>query len=183
MKKVISKIIKATQILLLITMVLFLQKVNLSDSNNKISNSNINKTLDLTAMSVKLNQIQLADKYYPLDTFTGDLTGYGANCALCSGFLGCTGMDVRDGTTEYNDADYGTVHIVASSKNLKCGSIIQFDAPHLSDKKITAIVLDRGVLGNDIDYLSPSEEYANEHVGRRKITYDVLRFGWKRQEA
>jgi hypothetical protein len=177
MKKVISRIIKTTQILLLITMVLFLQKVNLSDSNNKISNSNINKTLDLTAMSVKLNQIQLADKYYPLDTFTGDLTGYGANCPLCSGKLGCTGQDVRDGTTMYNDPTYGTVNIVASSKNLKCGSIITWDN---YGTKMTAIVLDRGVLGTDIDLLSPSEDYARQNVGRHKITYDVLRFGWTR---
>ena len=34
---------------------------------------NVNKTLDLTAMAFKLNEINMQDKYYPLDTLTGDL--------------------------------------------------------------------------------------------------------------
>ena len=50
----------------------------------------------------------------------------------------------------------------------------------MNGEKQTAIVLDRGVLGTDIDLLSPSEEYASKYIGRRKITYDVLRVGWTR---
>lgn len=173
--------IKTSKIFLLFIAILALQKVNSFSENNKITNENLNKTIDLTAMAVKLNEIQMADKYHPLDTFTGDLTGYGANCKLCSGYLGCTGKWVGDGTTSYNDNAYGEVRIVASSKNLPCGSIITFDASYISDKKITAIVLDRGVLGNDIDLLVPSESYALKHVGRHKLTYDVLRFGWERK--
>lgn len=181
MKKVFTIMIKTSKLLLLFVAVFALQKVNTFSENNKITNENLNKTLDLTAMALKLNEIQMADKYYPLDTFTGDLTGYGANCELCSGYLGCTGKWVGDGTTSYTDADYGEVRIVASSKNLPCGSIITFDASYISDKKITAIVLDRGVLGNDIDLLVSSESYALKHVGRHKLTYDVLRFGWERK--
>ena len=178
MKKVISKIIKTTQILLLITMVLFLQKVNLSDSNNKISNSNINKTLDLTAMATKFDEIQYNDKYAPLDTFTGDLTGYSADCPLCSGRLGCTGQNVLDGTTTYTDGTYGTVRIVASSNNLACGSVIKWNSPRTGE--VVAIVLDRGVLGNDIDLLVANASEATQKIGRSRITYDVLRNGWNR---
>ena len=108
------------------------------------------------------------------------MTGYGANCPLCSGKLGCTGQDVTDGTTIYNDADYGEVRIVASSKNLKCGSIVTFDAGYVSDKKVVAIVLDRGVLGTDLDLLVENEDYALKNIGRHKINYDVLRNGWER---
>ncbi len=183
MKKVTTQLFKTTKILLLFGVLFTLQKVNVMNGLGKVSNENLNKTIDLTAMAVKLNEIQMADKYYPLDTFTGDLTGYGANCALCSGKLGCTGQDVRDGTTIYNDTDYGDVRIVASSKNLPCGSVITFDAKYISDEPITAIVLDRGVLGNDIDLLVPSESYALKNVGRHKLTYDVLRFGWERKES
>lgn len=180
MNKITTKIINTTKILLLIAAVVCLQKVNIVSANDKLSNENLNKTIDLTAMAVKLNEIQMADKYFPLDTFTGDLTGYGAHCKLCSGYLGCTGQYVGDGTTTYDDEMYGNVRIVASSKNLPCGSVIKFDAGYISDEPVFAIVLDRGVLGNDIDLLVPSEEYAIKHVGRHKITYDVLRFGWKR---
>ena len=177
MKKVINKLIKASKILLLLAMIFSMTQVNTYSTNGKISNYSMNKTLDLTAMATKYDEIHYTDMWYPLDRFTGDLTGYGANCPLCSGKLGCTGQDVRDGTTMYNDPTYGTVNIVASSKNLKCGSIITWDN---YGTKMTAIVLDRGVLGTDIDLLSPSEDYARQNVGRHKITYDVLRFGWTR---
>lgn len=180
MNKGITKVIKTTKILLVILSVFAMSKVNVMNSNDKITNENINKTLDLTAMSVKLNEIQLADKYYPLDTFTGDLTGYAADCPLCTGYLGCTGKWVGDRTTSYQDVDYGNVRIVASSKNLACGSIVTFDAPYGSGEKVTAIVLDRGVLGNDLDLLVESEDYARQNIGRHKVSYDVLRFGWSR---
>lgn len=183
MNKVTTKLIKTSKILLLLCCVFTLQKVNIMNENDKLSNENLNKTMDLSAMAIKLNEIQFADKYYPLDTFTGDLTGYGANCALCSGYLGCTGKYVGDGTTTYDDKDYGNVRIVASSKNLPCGSIITFDPDYISKDKVIAIVLDRGVLGNDIDLLVESESYASKNVGRHKLTYDVLRFGWERKEA
>ena len=131
-------------------------------------------------MAYKLNEIQLKDKYYPLDTFTGDLTGYGANCPLCSGKLGCTGQDVTDGTTIYNDADYGEVRIVASSSNLRCGSIVQFNLDTVSNTPITAIVLDRGVTGTNLDLLMESEDAAIRYVGGRLISYSVLRNGYNR---
>ena len=85
-----------------------------------------------------------------------------------------------DWKNTYNDAEYGEVYIVASSKNLPCGSIISFYSNRISDGRNLAIVLDRGVLGNDIDLLTPSEEYAYNYVGRSSITYDVLRFGWEK---
>ena len=175
-----NKFLKATKIILIVCSVFVIQRVNLINLNDKITNENLNKTIDLTAMTYKLNEIQLKDKYYPLDTFTGDLTGYGANCPLCSGKLGCTGQDVSDGTTIYNDVDYGEVRIVASSKNLKCGSIVTFDAGYVSDKKVVAIVLDRGVLGTDLDLLVENEDFALKNIGRHKISYDVLRNGWER---
>lgn len=180
MKKILHKYSKTTRILLLFVMVLTLQKGNVVSQNEKISNENFNKTLDLTAMVLKLNEINMADKYYPLDTFTGDLTGYSADCPLCSGYLACTGAYVANGTTSYSDSEYGDVVILASSKNLPCGSIVTFDASYVSDKKVTGIVLDRGVLGNDLDLLVSSGDYAVKNIGRHKLTYDVLRFGWKR---
>ena len=176
-KKRLHKVIKATKIILILAIILCAQQVGMKSENGKISNINVNKTLDLSAMAYKLNEINMQDIYYPLDTLTGDLTGYSADCPLCGGTLGCTGQNVLDGTTTYNDKMYGTVDIVASSKSLACGSVISFT---LNGQKRTAIVLDRGVLGTDIDLLVPSEEYARKNVGRRKFTYDVLRVGWTR---
>ena len=47
---------------------------------------------------------------------------------------------------------------------------------------IYAIVLDRGVSGTSLDLLVESESYAYKYVGRRDVSYDVLRYGWKRSE-
>ena len=104
MKKVFSRFVKASKILLLLALIFSMTKVNTFTTNGKISNDSMNKTLDLTAMATKYEEIHYTDMWYPLDRFTGDLTGYAADCPLCSGKLGCTGQDVRDRTTMYNDA-------------------------------------------------------------------------------
>ena len=87
--------------------------------------------------------------------------------------------NIRDGKDYYVDDTYKKVKIVASSKNLPCGSIVRFESSRISPDPVIAIVLDRGVRGNALDLLSPSEEYARTNVGRSTITYDVLRLGWE----
>lgn len=180
-RKIFKRIYKYSKIISIIIVVSMLSKVNIIKENDYISNENLNKTLDLTAMAIKIEEIQLNDKYYVLDTFVGDMTAYLADCPLCNGHLGCNGQNVLDGTTTYNDKDYGVVNIVASSSNLPCGSIIQYNDV-LSGKKETAIVLDRGVLGNALDLLVNNKDSAYQ-IGRRQIKYDVLRFGYERENS
>lgn len=181
MRNVFTKIFRTTKFLLIILCIGLLTRVNYISSSSVIKNESINKTLDLTAMSLKLNEIQYDDKYFALDNFTGDLTGYAADCPACSGYLYCTNKYVVGGPTTYDDETYGTVNIVASSSNLPCGSIVQFDSPFVNGKKMTAIVLDRGVRGTSLDLLVESEFSAKQNIGRRRNTsYDVLRFGWTR---
>ena len=142
-----------------------------------VLNDNFNKVLDLTAMAIKIEEIRLKDMYYPLDTYVGYITGYVADCPLCGGTLGCTGQNVLEGRiTTYDDNDYGNVRIMASSSSLPCGSIVSYT---LNNEKITAIVLDRGVLGTNLDLLvdEVNKAYA---IGKQYISYDVLRFGWSR---
>ena len=145
---------------------------------NKTYVDNTNKNVNLSTMALKVEEFKINDIYSVKDTFTGDLTAYGYDCPLCGGTLGCKpSYKINDGTTTYPDEIYGTVRIVASSKNLACGSIIKFDSKRVSDEPVLAIVLDRGVLGNDIDLLVGEEANAYS-VGRSIITYDVLREGW-----
>lgn len=157
-----------------------LNSVNTLKKEAKIINENINKNIDLVAKAQKEYEFIANDLYEPIDYYNGYLTGYAANCPLCGGTLGCTGQNVLDGTTKVYDEDYGMVNIVASSSNLPCGSIVSFNLDSVSDKPIKAIVLDRGVLGTNLDLLVESEEYARMYVGGRKITYNVLRKGYER---
>ena len=174
--KFFTNIIKVIVIFLTI---LSINRISFEMNNGTVYNDNYNKTIDLTAMSVKLEEIRMKDLFYPLDTYVGDMTAYVADCPLCTGYLGCNNQNVLDGTTIYNDDQYGAVRIVASSKNLKCGSIISFDYDGV---ETLGIVLDRGVLGTDIDLLVNDLDYAYK-FGRRNISYDILRFGWSRSNS
>lgn len=174
-----KKVYKICQILVILVAIFGVSKINVAKDNGTIFNDNSNKTLDLTAMAIKIEEIRMMDKYYPLDTYVGNLTGYVADCPLCGGTLGCTGQNVLDGTTHYNDADYGSVRIMASSSSLACGSIVSYT---YNDEKVTAIVLDRGVTGTNLDLLVSNTDEAY-NIGKKSITYDVLRFGWSRSNS
>ena len=145
-----------------------------------VENDNINKSINLSMMAMKIEDAKNEEKYTVIDTLTGDLTGYAFDCPLCNGTLGCLPTYyIKDGKTTYFDYQYGIVRIVASSKNTPCGSIIRFNSKRVSDQPVIAIVLDRGVRGNAIDLLTPSEKYAADYIGRSQITYDILRKGWE----
>ena len=170
---------KCIKIIIIIVAIFFTTKVNVLKDNKIIYNDNSNKVLDLTAMSVKLEEIRMNDLYYPKDTYVGYLTAYVADCPLCGGTLGCTGQNVLDRTTTYSDSQYGTVRILASSLSMPCGSIIKYN---YNDQDITGIVLDRGVTGTSLDLLVASEDEAYS-IGRKYISYDVLRYGWSRSNS
>ena len=160
-------------------MLLVITKTTPREFTTLVENDNINKTIDLTTMAIKVVEDSTINKYTVKDSFTGDLTGYAYNCPLCNGKLSCTpDYNIKDGTIHYNDIDYGEVAIVAASKNLDCGTIIRFNSKRVSNEPTYAIVLDRGVMGSAIDLLVPSEKYAYDYIGRSTITYDVLRNGW-----
>ncbi len=180
MKKVhmLYKVICST---ILVGIILSFQNSSIT-STTATTNTNLNKNVDLNAMAKVIKNFQENDLSTVLDTYNGTLTGYVADCPLCSGRLGCTGQNVLDGTTSYYDSQYGEVRIVASSANLPCGSIVRFKNDTLSlNGEITAIVLDRGVTGTTLDLLVDTVDTAIKKVGSKKINYDVLRFGWTRE--
>lgn len=170
---------KIVQIMVLVLLVIIVDSSN-TKMESKVINDHYNRSIDLSTMTLKLKEDIANDLYSSKDTYTGDLTGYTANCPLCSGKLACLpNYNVISGVETYQDISYGNVRIVASSNNLSCGSIIRFNKQSISSEPIVAIVLDRGVLGNDIDLLTANLDYAYSSIGRSTITYDVLRNGWQ----
>ena len=145
-------------------------------------NTNVEKSLDKSVILESQKELYLSGLYNPLYTFTGELTGYAGDCPLCSGYLACPPRtNVLEKGIYYEDSTYGTVRIVASSRNYPCGTILKFNVSKLSSEPIIAIVLDRGVGGNNIDLLTESQSYAAKKVGRvRNLEFEVLREGWKR---
>lgn len=178
MKKTIFKFIKS----LMLVFIIVVCSSNNGIFESKVKNNNLNKSVNVSTMALKISEFNYDALYGAKDTYTGDLTGYAYNCPACTGHLACmSNYNIKDGTITFPDDEYGIVNIVASSSNLPCGTIIRFTSERISSTPVYAIVLDRGVLGNAIDLLSISEEHALQYVGRSSITYDVLRFGWTRE--
>ena len=177
-KKIIKILSYSVKIMMFIT-VLFVIESSSTKVQGKVENENLNKNVDLTTMALKVSEMAENDLYTAIDTLTGSLTGYSHDCPLGGGTLACApSYNVRDRRDYYPDKEYGVVKIVASSKNLPCGTIIRFNQPRISQDPIFAIVLDRGVPGNNLDLLVETEEYASRYIGRSTVTYDVLRRGW-----
>ena len=60
-------------------------------------------------------------------------------------------------------------------------ALVNIKVNKLSKEPIYAIILDRGVGGNDIDLLTENEDFARKKVGRvRNQTFEVIREGWKK---
>lgn len=182
---IIKKLLKV----LLVLIVVFYINSNVNVSQNElIEDLALDKLVDLSAIAMKDKEEKPVVVVQPqfkvnnstsLSVLTGSLTGYSADCPLCSGRLACSSYNVyQNGVVTYPDNVYGNVRIVASSKNLPCGSIVKFNLRKLSSLPIYAIVLDRGVGGNNLDLLVESESLAYTQVGRSSITYEVMRRGW-----
>lgn len=116
-------------------------------------------------------------KYFPT-SFVGKLTHYGPDCALCGGYLGCNGQDARNGNIYYNDEEYGTLRIVASSSKIPCGSIVRINIDEYDLNGMYAIVLDRGVGASHIDLLKTSEKAWSPVRTINNVVFDIVRYGY-----
>ena len=171
------------EIIVIIPMFFIMSKSTVVESSmSSTTNDNMNNFVDKETIQTSQNELYSEGLFNPIYTFNGELTGYACDCALCTGYLACPPRtNVLKEGIYFNDDTYGTVRIVASSRNYPCGTILKFNVKKLSDEPILAIVLDRGVGGNVIDLLTESEPYAIKHVGRvRNLEFEVLREGWKR---
>lgn len=182
-KYVISRIIMCIEFIIILTTIFLINKESILLTTTTVAvNTNLNKTIDKSVIEKSQYDLYKDGFYSSMYSFTGELTGYVGNCPLCTGYLACPPRTnvIKEGIL-YNDKDYGTVRIVASSRNYPCGTILKFNVDKLSDEPIIAIVLDRGVGGNVIDLLSEDTNYAIKKVGRvRNLEFNVLREGWNK---
>ena len=178
---------KLVKIIMLTSLVVLLLTANVSNKLDFTNKYDFVEIVDMSASATKNEEEKPVEQKPSTGTvlgsykIKGDLTGYSADCPACNGTLACkTSYKVyKNGVVTYPDKEYGNVRIVAThQKNLKCGSIIKFNLSTISKEPIYAIVLDRGVLGTDVDLLVENSSVAYNKVGRRKITYEVVRIGY-----
>ena len=179
---------KVVRVLLLAFLVVLLLQSNVSNNQEMTTKKfDFVEILGMSANAIKNKEEKPVEKPQNIGSvlgsykIKGDLTGYSADCPACYGTLACkpSYKVYKNGVVTYPDKEYGNVRIVAThQKNLKCGSIIKFNLNTISSEPIYAIVLDRGVLGTDVDLLVENSSVAYNKVGRRKITYEVVRTGY-----
>lgn len=128
-----------------------------------------------------------------LEVMTGKLTGYGPDCAGCSGRgnLACktakgTKHNLYNDGIYYDDSTFGQVRIVAAAiQKFPCGTIIEI--VKAGQQPITAVVLDRGGSMNsafskgtiwiDLAYGSTADAKVGG-VSGLNYQINVKRWGW-----
>lgn len=145
-------------------------------------NENYDKTINYSIIEADQYETYVDLLYDPIEAFTGEITGYGADCEGCSGILACRPRtNVFEKGIYFDDKEYGTIRVVAAPREYPCGTIMRFNIPKLGSEPIIAIVMDRGgvINGSILDLLTESESYSAKYVGRVKnIEIEVLRKGW-----
>ena len=137
MKKFYKVILNRTFFVLFFLLLL----VVVASGNHKTNNfvNNINGVRSIEAIHIvskydnRNNQLKVipvsnmseALQYGPTNpiSFVGEMTAYQANCAGCSGKVGCPPrQDVRNNNIYFEDVTYGTVRILAADMAIPCGS-------------------------------------------------------------
>ena len=179
--KVISRLF---QILIITCLCYFMHSSSfVYHTNMNANNVNVSKKLDYITLESEQYASYQESLFTPISSFNAELTGYGADCEGCSGILACAPItNVFENGIYFEDASYGTVRVVAASREFPCGTIMMFKSKKLDDEPIIAIVMDRGgvIVDNRLDLLTESEAYSEKYVGRiYDLKVDVLRRGWK----
>ena len=122
-------------------------------------------------------EVKKTKKINEINKYRGYITAYGPDCKGCSGIT-ASGYNVRK-TIYYHDKEYGKIRIVAADKKIPFGTIVRIN---YADKKIIAIVLDRGsAIGFNknalFDLLYKNERESNK-FGKKKATIEILRKGY-----
>lgn len=124
-------------------------------------------------------------------TYTGKMTGYGADCEGCSGNLSCRTKNgnswnlIKDGI-KYNDEEFGETRILAAAlSKFPCGTIIEVKNPNLGT--FNAIVLDtggamrkayqNGTILMDLAFTSETSDGIHNSTSS-SVEYNVKRWGW-----
>jgi len=141
--------------------------------------SKYNKNIVKTKTVNTFNEVLKYASSMPVK-FNGSITGYGPDCKGCGGRTGCPPrQNVKNGNIYFKDQEYGKVNIVATDSRIPCGSIIKITNSSLG-KEVIAIALDRGgvIKGTLMDFLVETEAKAAKVIGRQKVTFEIIRWGW-----
>lgn len=194
MKKLTSILMFRMLIVVFVFLLLFIVANGNKRYTNVVNNVNGTKSLEAVHIVTKYTLTEEAKPIYASNmsevsmfgakgpvVFYGEMTGYGPDCLGCGGTVSCPPRPNVKNSVMFDDAIYGSVHILAADNAIPCGSIIRITNVSFSDDPVYGIVLDRGgaIKGNIVDFLVEKESYASTYVGRQKnVSFEIIRWGW-----
>lgn len=161
--------------------------------NSVKSQTVITENIEKSNVTKNTEQIVDVNKANSIEEFTGKLTGYGPDCAGCSGYggLACKtrekeSFSLKNDGIYYTDTEYGKVRILAAATSkFKCGTIITITKS--GQTPVTAVVLDtgssmrkawaNGEVWMDLAYESEASA-GNDNLLGKNIKFSVQRYGW-----
>lgn len=150
------------------------------DDNKEISEDAevVNNNSEVPIVQEKVPTSEIFADNSVIETYTGNLTSYGADCYGCSGFT-YSGHDLR-ASMYYDDYEYGTIRILAADPQFPMYSIFRVNVP--GKDPFIGIVLDRGGnvgfgRGTLFDLAFFSESDPNLIPLTRNVTFEYLRSG------
>lgn len=174
-----------------------IKKATTSNQNNTTNKKEVinNQTNNKEETTKKEESTPIVDNNTSktIESFTGRLTGYGPDCAGCSGYgnLACRTREkktfsLKNDGIYYTDSEYGKVRILAAATTkFKCGTIITVTKE--GQTPFNAVVLDTGgsmrkawasgSVWMDLAYSTEAMAGSDSLTGKN-IKFDVQRYGW-----
>ena len=123
-----------------ISLLFFVMFISMSSKNRTsitvAKNDILDKSIKYEVIASQQEEAYKVALYTAESTFVGSLTGYAGDCPLCSGVVACKPrINVLEKGIFFNDSEYGTIRMVASSKKYPCGTILRFNAGNVSDER------------------------------------------------
>lgn len=160
--------------------------ITLSASKVNYNSIPYKETTEVNASNISFKDVS---KNKVLDTYKGTITAYGPDCIGCIGITAAGFKVINDGvaTITYEDAEYGTVRVLAAAPSaFPYGTIVKVTGSRI-DGYILGIVLDTGgAMRNawangevlmDLLFESESNKEVYEFGRQKEVTFEILRYG------
>lgn len=126
-------------------------------------------------------------------TYSGSVTGYGADCIGCSGVVSCktpTGYhNIKKNSVYYSDSQYGELRVLAADLTVfECGTVVEVDSTN--GEPFMGIVMDTGSalkyawnkygrIVVDVAFNSEDDSGVYDITDRTgKVQFNIKRWGW-----